>query len=54
MATDLEIEIGLNTETKTIGKVLSSDITVTGDTFKYLNSIFLKTAMLDEIRKCNH
>lgn len=40
--TDLEIEIGLNTETKTIGKVLSSDITVTGDTFKYLNSIFFK------------
>jgi hypothetical protein len=37
---ELEIELGLDTTTKTIGKQLSSDITVEGDAYNYLNSFF--------------
>ena len=37
---EITIELGLNQETKTIGKVLSSDITFEGKAFKYLKSFF--------------
>lgn len=37
---DITIELGLNSETKTIGKVLSSDITFEGNAFKYLKNFF--------------
>ena len=37
---ELEIELGLDTTTKTIGKQLSSDITVEGAAYNYLNNFF--------------
>jgi len=37
---EITIELGLNQETKTIGKVLSSDITFEGNAFRYLKNFF--------------
>ena len=37
---EITIELGLNDETKTIGKVLSSDITFEGNAFRYLKNFF--------------
>jgi hypothetical protein len=37
---DLEIELGLDTTTKTVGKQLSSDITVEGAAYELLNNFF--------------
>lgn len=39
---DITLELGLNTSTKTIGKVLSTDMTATGSTYEYLRDLFFK------------
>lgn len=37
------LELGLNSSTKTVGKILSSDITLKGDTYELLRDLFFKT-----------